>query len=48
MPLSTFTGGGYLPAVMLGFGLELGLGAGLGAGLGLGSSWFGFGLADLR
>ena len=44
MPLSTFTGGGYLPAVMLGFGLELGLGA----GLGLGSSWFGFGLAGLR
>ena len=30
MPLSTFTGGGYLPAVMLGLGLELGLGLGLG------------------
>ena len=26
MPLSTFTGGGYLPAVMLGLGLGLGLG----------------------
>ena len=25
MPLSTFTGGGYLPAVMLGLGLGLGL-----------------------
>ena len=48
MPLSTFTGGGYLPAVMLGLGLELGLGLGLGAGLGLGSSWVGFRLAGLR
>ena len=44
MPLSTFTGGGYLPAVMLG----LGLGLGLGSGLRLGSSWFGFGSAGLR
>ena len=44
MPLSTFTGGGYLPAVMLG----LGLGLGSGSGLGLGSSWLGFGLAGLR
>ena len=29
MPLSTFTGGGYLPAVMLGLGLGPGLGLGL-------------------
>ena len=48
MPLSTFTGGGYLPAVMLGLGLELGLGLGLGSGLRLGSSWLGFGSAGLR